>query len=596
MTVRKSILSAALAVPLATGLVHSPLRAADVLKLNNTTALNLDGSWSGGAVPGSGDVAVWDSTVLGDNMTSVGVLANGNLSFAGLRIANPGGTVSFIASTASLTLGASGIDLTGSADLTLGTNNTVQSLVLGADQTWSIGTGRTLRLRQQWAITGSGNLNIQGPGTLLLSTIGTQTFGSGTLTLGGGLKISRASSTASANFTNEVRLGGNIALENSVFSDSGVRGYLFSGGLNVGSATRSITLSSTDATYDPAADSRYAAVLRMQGAVVGTGTLELLNGNSGVNLGKSVVAYSETSGAIGVSDLRIGSGVELALGAGGALTANTAVTVNEGGVLNLSRRGSVTAYSQTIKSLAGSGTVSNIGNSATATSTLTINGGSSMDTTTFSGVIEDSGTRKVALTKTGSNTQILSGDNTYTGATAVNAGTLLVNGSLGNTAVTVTGGGTLGGTGTIAGATTINSGGILSPGSSPGTLTFDGNLTLNNGSAYRFESGDLVDVNGTLDLNDTWTLALVGNETTFAVGGFTVLFTYTTLAVSPSLTPTFDLTALTGLGIGPGDLTVSNDVENSRIILTGISVVPEPSVTILLGVAGMAGLFYRRRR
>ena len=52
----------------------------------------------------------------------------------------------------------------------------------------------------------------------------------------------------------------------------------------------------------------------------------------------------------------------------------------------------------------------------------------------------------------------------FTGPTTVTTGTLLVNGSLANSAVTVNAGGTLGGNG-IVGNTTINAGGTLAPGS-----------------------------------------------------------------------------------------------------------------------------------
>lgn len=87
------------------------------------------------------------------------------------------------------------------------------------------------------------------------------------------------------------------------------------------------------------------------------------------------------------------------------------------------------------------------------------------DGITFGGVISGTG----ALEQQGTGETILTAANTYTGATTVNAGTLVVNGSL-LSAVTVNAGGTLSGSGSV-GATTVNSGGTLSPGSSPGLLT-----------------------------------------------------------------------------------------------------------------------------
>jgi outer membrane autotransporter protein len=124
-------------------------------------------------------------------------------------------------------------------------------------------------------------------------------------------------------------------------------------------------------------------------------------------------------------------------------------------------------------------------------------------------------------TKTGPGELTLSGTNTYTGNTAVTAGNLLVNGSLGAGSVNVSSGATLGGTGTIGGPVTIQSGGILSPGVSfvPGTLTM-GSLTLNSGSILNYDFGipnvvnsginDLVIVMGNLTLAGTLNVTDVG--------------------------------------------------------------------------------------
>src|SRR5260370_38377669 len=76
---------AALAYALMAGNTHATTRT----KGNNTTNLNLTGSWSGGVVPGSTDIALWDSTVTAANTVSLGA----NLNFGELQITNPGGEV-----------------------------------------------------------------------------------------------------------------------------------------------------------------------------------------------------------------------------------------------------------------------------------------------------------------------------------------------------------------------------------------------------------------------------------------------------------------------------------------------------------------------
>src|SRR5262249_34504602 len=77
----------------------------------------------------------------------------------------------------------------------------------------------------------------------------------------------------------------------------------------------------------------------------------------------------------------------------------------------------------------------------------------------------------------------LVGHQHYTGATTVNAGTLIVNGSIASSPVTVNAGATLAGTGSV-GATTIMSGGTFAPGNSPGTMTVQGSLAFQSGAIY----------------------------------------------------------------------------------------------------------------
>ncbi|ESY76893.1 hypothetical protein X739_33470 [Mesorhizobium sp. LNHC220B00] len=121
--------------------------------------------------------------------------------------------------------------------------------------------------------------------------------------------------------------------------------------------------------------------------------------------------------------------------------------------------------------------------------------------------------------KEGAGTLVLNGDSTYSGRTTVDGGKLVVEGSLGNTETTVNSGGTLGGSGSIGGAVIIADGGVLAPGSSPGTLTV-GSLSLSSGSILDYELGqagivgggvnDLIEVTGALTLDGSLNITDVG--------------------------------------------------------------------------------------
>jgi uncharacterized protein with beta-barrel porin domain len=99
----------------------------------------------------------------------------------------------------------------------------------------------------------------------------------------------------------------------------------------------------------------------------------------------------------------------------------------------------------------------------------------------------------------------------------VNAGELIINGSLGGPALTVNSGGTLAGTGSANGPVTIASNGTLAPGESgPGQFTVAGNLTLQSGSRAAIEldksiaTNDQLLVGGTLNYGGTLLVTNLG--------------------------------------------------------------------------------------
>ena len=160
---------------------------------------------------------------------------------------------------------------------------------------------------------------------------------------------------------------------------------------------------------------------------------------------------------------------------------------------------------------------------------------------TCDGVISGTGT----VEKQAAGKLLLTGTHTYTGATAVSAGTLLVNGVIGASAVTVTNG-TLGGNGVIKGPVTILSAGRLAPGTSIGALTISNSLSLSGVT--------IMELNAAASTND-----LVRGLTSVTFGG---TLTLSNLAGAITASNAFKLfsaniyrgafAALTPAGPGPG--------------------------------------------
>ena len=158
-----------------------------------------------------------------------------------------------------------------------------------------------------------------------------------------------------------------------------------------------------------------------------------------------------------------------------------------------------------------------------------------------------------SLVKTGSGTLTLSGLNAYLGPTTVNAGSLIVDGSIAASSLTtVNNGATLGGNGIVS-TTIVNAGAALAPGPSvgaPGALTVSGNLTFQPGATYIVGITPLAAA--TTNVGGTATLG--GSvQATFGSGTF-LEKSYTILTATGGRNGTFDALTTSGL---PADFKTS---------------------------------------
>ncbi len=200
-----------------------------------------------------------------------------------------------------------------------------------------------------------------------------------------------------------------------------------------------------------------------------------------------------------------------------------------------------------------------------------------------------------SVVQAGSGTTTLAGVHSYTGATVVNAGTLLVAGSANSSAATVNSGGSLGGTGSV-GSVTVNAGGAIKPGSGGiGTLsTNNGNLVWNGETSgtfgqMKFELSNVGNTSDVIALGVGMLDKNTGSVFSFdfqGTGLFNTTYTLITFGSTDFLASDF---SYTNLGSG---LTGTFAVNAGSLQFT---TVPEPSVVVLSGL-GLALVLWRARR
>jgi|GEM_PF-2175376 len=199
----------------------------------------------------------------------------------------------------------------------------------------------------------------------------------------------------------------------------------------------------------------------------------------------------------------------------------------------------------------------------------------------------------VSLTKTGTGKWAISGNHGYTGATQINAGTLLINGSTdAASAVTVAGGATLGGSGIIHGQTVVD--GAIAPGNSIGMLTINNDLTWNgqSGDAWKFELGGVTGVSDSLLITGDF---LKGSGLDFQFD-----FLDTGVVGDFKLVEWEGITGFSAEDFGythlQNGLSGSFQIEGSALHFTVTSAIPEPSTWGLAGIGiGLLALGLRRK-
>lgn len=467
--------------------------------MNRATTLTTFGEF---AVNLPATVLTKDGLISGDGElrklgTGTLVLGNAANSFAG-DVVIQGGTVQ-VDSEGALGAGNLRFEVNGGTLALTSGIDTAKTVFLSADGTIDTVAGDSTF---SGVISGTGALSKDGPAQLTLT--GANTYAGGTNLNAGTLRIDNDSAIGTGTLTTQdgttfvAGIGASqaITLANDIVFDTGTTTIdLLGGSYSVNATTGGVLTTGT--------------ALTLNGAISGDGGW--VSQNSGTVFINGDNSYA---GGTELTNAAVFVGSDTALGTGLVTLNNFSAVQNEsGGALAL-------ANDFLVNAVAPFGAVV---------------GGS--DDLTLSGVFSGAG----VLDKAGVGTVTVTGISDFGGVLNVNDGSFIVETGAefgGATLETnIRNGALLGGTGTVVGNVTMADAAILSPGTSPGTLTIAGDLSLSAATDLQWELGQAYALGGALNdrviVDGNLTLDGLLTVTESAGGAFTLgvynLFSYGTL-------------------------------------------------------------------